>query len=190
MFSHADLERIVAGEVDLAFRVWQRPMHVVGGRQRTRVGVIGFTSVDPVDAAALTERDTGRAGRTLAELQRFLGRKQGTLYRIGICFLGADERVTLREQDNLDPGELAAITRLLIGMDERSSRGAWTRTFLELIEARPAELAETIGASIGWDRSPFKANVWRLKELGLTESLPTGYRLSPRGAAVLAHLRG
>ena len=28
----------------------------------------------------------------------------------------------------------------------------------------------------------------KLKELGLTESLPIGYRLSPRGAAVLAHL--
>ncbi|MFC5749000.1 hypothetical protein [Actinomadura rugatobispora] len=31
-------------------------------------------------------------------------------------------------------------------------------------------------------------DVRRLKELGLTESLPTGYRLSPRGRAVLAHL--
>jgi hypothetical protein len=29
-----------------------------------------------------------------------------------------------------------------------------------------------------------------LKELGLTESLPIGYRLSPRGEAVLAHLEG
>jgi hypothetical protein len=32
---------------------------------------------------------------------------------------------------------------------------------------------------------PFKARVRRLKELGLTESLDVGYRLSPRGRAWL-----
>ena len=30
---------------------------------------------------------------------------------------------------------------------------------------------------------PFKRNVRKLKELGLTESLEVGYRLSPRGEA-------
>ncbi|MCK0111929.1 ASCH domain-containing protein [Ornithinimicrobium sp. F0845] len=189
MFSNSDLERIVAGEIDLAFRVWRRPMHTVGGRQRTRAGVVGFTSVEPVEAADLSEVDAARAGCTLDELEQFLARKEGTIYRIGLQFLGADERVALREQDRLAPDELDEIAGRLAGMDARSSRGPWTRQFLELIEARPAELAETIGASIGWDRAPFKVPVRRLKELGLTESLPTGYRLSPRGRAVLAHLR-
>ena len=32
---------------------------------------------------------------------------------------------------------------------------------------------------------PFKADVRKLKELGLTESLPVGYRLSPRGERYL-----
>jgi hypothetical protein len=32
---------------------------------------------------------------------------------------------------------------------------------------------------------PFKLDVRKLKELGLTESLPIGYRLSPRGETVL-----
>jgi hypothetical protein len=31
----------------------------------------------------------------------------------------------------------------------------------------------------------FKRRVRRLKELGLTESLPVGYRLSPRGRSFL-----
>lgn len=189
MFSHADLERIAAGEVDLAFRVWRRPRHTAGGRQRTRAGVVGFTSVEPVEVSEITEAEAARAGRTLAELTGFLARKEGTVYRIGLEFRGADERVALREQDQLAPEELRAIAAQLAGMDERSTRGPWTREFLELIEARPAELAETIGASIGWERAPFKATVRRLKELGLTESLPTGYRLSPRGVVVLAHLR-
>ena len=34
----------------------------------------------------------------------------------------------------------------------------------------------------------FKRDVRRLKELGLTESLPVGYRLSPRGEAAWARL--
>jgi len=35
---------------------------------------------------------------------------------------------------------------------------------------------------------PIKLDVRKLKEMGLTESLITGYRLSPRGEAVLKHL--
>jgi ribosomal protein S19E (S16A) len=35
------------------------------------------------------------------------------------------------------------------------------------------------------DTQPFKLRVRRLKELGLTESLPKGYRVSPRGRAFL-----
>jgi hypothetical protein len=38
------------------------------------------------------------------------------------------------------------------------------------------------------EKAPFKANVRKLKGLGLTESLEIGYRLSPRGRAVLRHL--
>ncbi|MEP9383695.1 hypothetical protein [Nocardioides sp. KR10-350] len=188
LFPNADLERIAAGEVDLAFRRWTRPMHRVGGRQRTRVGVVEFTSVDVVEPAALTEEDAGRAGTTLDALHAFLSRKQGDVYRIGVRYAGADERVTLRAKR---PGkrEIEEVAARLADMDRRTRRGPWTRQHLELIEARPAELAETIAASIGREKRPFKADVRRLKELGLTESLPVGYRLSPRGRAVLAHLR-
>ncbi len=47
-----------------------------------------------------------------------------------------------------------------------------------------SELAE-LAASIGRERAAFKTDVRKLKELGLTESLGTGYRLSPRGRALL-----
>jgi hypothetical protein len=36
------------------------------------------------------------------------------------------------------------------------------------------------------ERLRYKADVRRLKALGLTESLEVGYRLSPRGAAYLS----
>ncbi len=38
---------------------------------------------------------------------------------------------------------------------------------------------------LGRERLPFKADVRKLKRLGLTESLDVGYRLSPRGRAYL-----
>jgi hypothetical protein len=38
------------------------------------------------------------------------------------------------------------------------------------------------------DTPGFKRRVRQLKELGLTESLETGYRLSPHGERVLSHL--
>jgi hypothetical protein len=41
---------------------------------------------------------------------------------------------------------------------------------------------------MGSETLPFKLRVRKLKELGLTESLEVGYRLSPRGKAVLQHL--
>jgi hypothetical protein len=188
LFPSADLDRIVCGEIDFAFRSWKRPMHIAGGRQRTRAGVVEFVSVDRVDPATLTEDDAARAGTHLASLLAFLSRKEGDAYRIGVRYAGADERVTLRAKR---PGrrEIDLILETLADMDRRSHHGPWTRQHLELIEAHPAELAETIAASIGRTKKPFKADVRRLKELGLTESLPVGYRLSPRGRAVLAELR-
>lgn len=188
LFPNADLERIRIGEVDLAFRRWTRPMHVAGGRQRTRMGVVEFVSVSPVSPDALTEEDARRAGTTLPDLLAFLSRKDGEVYRIELRHTGDDERVALRAKR---PGkkETAALVAKLADMDRRSRGGPWTRQHLELIEARPGELAETIAASIGREKKPFKADIRRLKELGLTESLPVGYRLSPRGRAVLRTLR-
>ena len=47
-----------------------------------------------------------------------------------------------------------------------------------------------LAASVGREKLPFKRDVRKLKELGLTESLRVGYRLSPRGKALLERLGG
>ena len=54
---------------------------------------------------------------------------------------------------------------------------------LDLIARRPATRAPDLAAELARDTAPFKADVRKLKELGLTESLERGYRLSPRGRA-------
>jgi predicted transcriptional regulator len=38
------------------------------------------------------------------------------------------------------------------------------------------------------EKKHFKTNVRKLKELGLTESLKVGYRLSPRGVVVFQQI--
>lgn len=189
MIPRAIQDGVVAGEIDLAFRRWSRPMHRVGGSQRTVVGIISFDAVDVVDPGAITEDEARRSGLPLEELLDRLSRKDGEVYRIRMSFAGDDERVALRERTRLGPKQRAEIVAHLKAMDARSKHGPWTRSHLELIAARPGELAETIAADVGRSKLPFKADVRRLKELGLTESLRPGYRLSPRGRTVLRHLR-
>ena len=63
------------------------------------------------------------------------------------------------------------------------------RTSCELIDANPGKRAADLARRLGSEKLPFKADVRKLKELGLTESLEVGYRLSPRGRVVLSHLR-
>ena len=80
------------------------------------------------------------------------------------------------------------MTGRLRRLDAGSRHGPWTRTVLELIRDRPEVRAPDLAASLGRETQPFKRDVRKLKELGLTESLERGYRLSPRGRAVLARL--
>ena len=189
MFPQAVLDGIVAGEVDLAFRRWKRRAHAPGGSQRTQVGVITFTSVDVVDPDQITSGEATRAGTDLPRLQKWLAAKNsGDVYRIGLRFAGADPRIALRGRADLSPDEMAQLQTRLQTMDRRSPHGPWTRQHLELIKDHPELRAEDLAGLIGRDKLPFKADIRRLKELGLTESLPVGYRLSPRGAAVLTAL--
>ena len=75
--------------------------------------------------------------------------------------------------------ELAELSARLARM------GPWARETLELIAARPGTRAGDLAEHMSQERLPFKANVRKLKALGLTESLEVGYRLSPRGQETL-----
>ena len=60
---------------------------------------------------------------------------------------------------------------------------------LALIADQPGTVSTVLAQALGWERQDFKLHVRRLKELGLTFSLETGYQLSPRGEFYLQHLR-
>lgn len=180
------LRRIAAGEVDLAFRCWRRPTVRAGGTLRTAAGVLDILAVDEVRAEEITEEHARRAGYPDRErLLRSLTGREGTLYRIGLRLSDwEDPRVVLRNSVP-SPQERSAVLARLARMDARSSRGAWTARVLGLIGEWPRRRAAELAEELGWPLKEFKSSVRRLKELGLTERLEVGYRLSPRGRHVL-----
>jgi hypothetical protein len=185
------LRGVVDGSVDRAFRRWPAPRVKPGGRQRTAVGVIGFDAVEPVERAALTDDDARRAAfGSLDDLLAFVDRREeGTIYRIELRLDGPDPRVGLREAIP-DDAEAVDVERRLARLDRASRHGPWTGAVLMAIRDRPGTPAAELAAAFGREKMPFKLDVRKLKELGLTESLRPGYRLSPRGAAIAERLAG
>ncbi|HEX6475005.1 MAG TPA: hypothetical protein VF114_07975 [Candidatus Limnocylindria bacterium] len=183
------LAGLAEGRIDLAFRRWEQPRVRAGGTQRTPIGVVGFEAVEPVPRSAVTAAAAHRAGfAKRTDLLAFLDRRTaGQIYRIELRVVGPDPRVALRDQLP-DDAALAEIERRLARLDRASPHGPWTLAVLRAIAANPERRAADLAAEFGRPRLRFKVDVRKLKELGLTESLPIGYRLSPRGQAVLADL--
>jgi hypothetical protein len=184
------LDAIRDGRVDLAFRRWERARVRPGSRLRTAVGVLEVDKVEIVERSSLGEEEAQRAGfeSTEALLAMLDKRDGGQIYRIELRYAGPDPRVELREQADLSESELDGIVRKLHRLDEASRHGPWTRAVLELIANKPEVRAEELATEMGREKLPFKRDVRKLKELGLTESLNPGYRLSPRGKRVLKRI--
>ena len=174
LFRPADLEGIAAGAITLQFRRWERARVLVGSRLRTPIGVLEIDAVEVVERP--TDEDARAAGYDDAEhvLASFAKRK-GALHRVALHLAGPDPRIALRES----PPDAAVFARP--GADGRVDvRGAAGDRGAPRACARP-----TWRQSFGRETAPFKRDVRKLKELGLTESLEIGYRISPRGQAVL-----
>jgi hypothetical protein len=183
-----ELAAIKRGEIDLAFRRWDRPRVKVGTRLRTGVGLLEVTSVEQVAVTALRAEDARRAGATsLAGLKRALAHRPDTpVFRVGLRYAGADPRETLRESIP-DAEEVERLLAWLDRLDRSSAVGPWTRATLAIIDRSPGVRAPELAAELGRETQEWKRDVRKLKEKGLTESLAIGYRLSPRGEAVVDH---
>jgi hypothetical protein len=183
----ADLDAIRRGDVTLAFRRWKRPTVRSGGTLLTAAGQLEIVSVSRVEEGDIGEDDARRAGHAsraslLAELNR---RPAGELYRIELGRLDPDTRIRLRESVP-DAAGVAGVRARLERMDRAAEGGPWTGAVLRLLAEKPGVRAGDLASRVGMERLPFKARVRKLKALGLTISLGTGYRLSPRGEAVQA----
>jgi len=182
LFREDALEQIRSGRVSVVFRRWRQARVKAGTRLRTMIGLVEVRSVARVEDVVAADAEPAGYDSVEALLADIPGDPARPLYRVEVGFAGADPRVALRD----DLAGVAEVLARLDRMDSGARRGPWTRTVLGLIAARPATRAGDLFADAGYaDLASFKRDVRRLKELGLTESLEVGYRLSARGAAVL-----
>ena len=185
-FTTRNSNAIRAGEVTVSFRNWRRPHAKAGGVYRLRPnGAVRVTAVGDVRLGAIEAAEAVRAGfESVDDLAAFLKLPPEAMVTKVEFELVGDEH--LRRPPTLS---VEQARERLNGIDRRSA-GAWTAKALLLIRANPAVRAGDLAPALGWETPKFKANVRKLKALGLTRSLETGYRLSDLGERVAAALAG
>ena len=190
LFKQAMLQAIVHGKVTVAFRRWRRPTVRAGGTLTTAVGVLAIDSVEKRALSSITTKDARAAGyRDVADLKAALSkRREGSLYRVTFHLAGADPRIALRSRARLTAREITDLQEQITRWDRASRSGPWARNYLAVLERSPGVRAGDLADEVGADTARFKANVRKLKAHGLTEILKVGYRLSPRGKALLSAL--
>lgn len=191
LLKHRVLERIRVGEISEVYRRWKRPTVKTGGTLNTAVGQLRILAVEQVSDADLTSAAARRAGFDSVDALRASLRdgEHRTLYRVRLELAGDDPRVALRASDRLEQSDVATLEASFARMDrsiedERLTALALLRLIGDNEEVRAPDLAGRLGVETAW----FKNRIRRLKAHGLTESLRVGYRLSPRGRAVLDRL--
>ena len=204
------------GTITLAYRRWEQPRVRTGGRQLTSAGIVAFEEVVEItDLDTITDADARAAGFPSADTLRASlaatpERRPGAdvpaptvpdprragpraskggdrVFRVRLSWVGEDPRVELRAALPT-AAELAEVTAAVARLDAGRRSGPWTRQILECIRDNPGVISTELAALLGRDVLPMKADIRRLKALGLTESLRIGYRLSPRGAAYVESL--
>jgi hypothetical protein len=179
------------GSITVTFRDWKRCQVKIGGIYRRvpdaplQVDAVAQVRIDAItdaDARAAGEADRGALLRRLGSLP-----DDHEVWRVDFHVVDSpDPRSVLREEADLSADDVAALVKRLDRLDAASSHGPWTRATLDLIAARPGTVSTALAEALGRDRPSFKVDVRKLKAMGLTESLDVGYRLSPRGQALLA----
>lgn len=179
---------VADGTMTVAFRRWKKQAVKPGSTFKTIAGVVRVVSVRAVRPEKISRADAVRAGHPDADSvrKRLAGEDDWTTYRIELEYAGEDPRVALRASADLTDEDVAEIDARLERLDRASSHGRWTMRTLALIEQHPQRRAPDLAELEGRETAPFKIDVRKLKNLGLTISHPVGYELSPRGIAYLA----
>jgi hypothetical protein len=176
---------MAVGSVTLTYRRWRAPHAVAGRRHRAAGGMIEIDEARVVPPGSITDADARAAGypEVGVLLDDLRGDPALPLYRIAFHYAGADPRTALAADDRLTAAQRADLDRRLDRLDAASTHGPWTADTLAVIAAHPGVRAGDLAAELSREREPFKIDVRKLKNLGLTTSLEVGYRLSPRGEA-------
>lgn len=103
------------------------------------------------------------------------------LYRVEFHYLGEDKRERLDLNVALSDAEVHDLIATLAKRDQASRNGRWTKAVLSSIKNGPGVSASVLARKLDRRKAALKADVRKLKKLGLTQSLEVGYRISPRG---------
>jgi hypothetical protein len=179
---------VADGSVTLAFRRWKKQDVRPGQEFVTAAGLVRVEDVEVIDAAAITDDEARQAGWPNAERLRHRLDPDQTLptYRVRLRHAGPDPRVALRESAELSAEDVAGLDRRLERLYRASSHGPWTLRYLALIREHPQRRAPDLAEMVGRETAPFKIDVRKLKNLGLTVSFAVGYEVSPRGLSYLS----
>jgi len=177
---------IANGQITRTFRYWKRPQAKAGGIYRVGAGgYVRVTAVVVVDEAGLEAGDAKASGfGSVAAMREYLAPYAGTgrrLYRVDFRYAGD---VAGREPDRraiTSSDEMDAIDKALDLRDRNSKTGPWTRDTLALVARRPGMSSAAMAKTLRREQMALKQDMRKLKKLGLTISLETGYELSPRG---------
>ena len=96
-FSRELRDDVLAGDITLSVRLWQRPQVKEGGRYRVGLGVIEVDAIELVPFSAITEADVRRAGETDRETLRDRAAHAGPIdedtlvYRIELHAVSLDD---------------------------------------------------------------------------------------------------
>ena len=170
------------------FRRWRRRQVTPGNVYRTAAGRVIVESVNEVSPERIRDADAMAAGyRSVAEaLMDLQGDESDPVYLVRLRHVDEpDPREVLANDTDLSTSDVEEIAGRLAKMDRTSPRGPWTDETLDIIGRRPAIRAGDLAEELCRELLPFKVDVRKLKNLGLTLSLEKGYRLSPRGEAFL-----
>lgn len=186
LFTADILKQIEGGRVTVALRLWRRPTVKAGGTLRTPLGVLRIDAVEVASPDDVTDADARLAGEASRQalLDGLPDAEGRDFYRIDFHRESDDPRIALRADQALAPADRAALTKRLQAMDARTDR-PWTGAVLGAIASSEGEAAGSLADMLGMEKPLLKARIRRLKDIGLTESLTRGYRLSPRGRAFL-----
>lgn len=178
-------EPIRRGDITTTVRIWQKLRVKPGGRYALGPGAIVVDRIHEVGLDDITSAIARRCGfLSLVDLLKTAKHGAGErIFLIDFHYVDAPPKSAVK-QHRLDATELAHMLERLAAMDARAAR-PWTFDALRAIADRPGTRAGDLAAALGRERLQFKQDVRKLKALGLTLSLETGYRLSERGLHML-----
>ncbi|MFC4859008.1 hypothetical protein [Actinophytocola glycyrrhizae] len=176
------------GSITVMFRRWKRRQVTAGNTYRTAAGRVVVAEVTEVAPSRIRSADARAAGypSVAAAVADLRGTPGDPVFLLRLRLAeDEDPRTALAAAAELSTEDVAEIALRLERLDRASNHGPWTAATLDAIRRRPAVRAGDLAAGLGRETPPFKVDVRKLKNLGLTLSLEVGYRLSPRGEAYL-----